>query len=263
MTTDGTSGPYLGKIIRSNGKHLELAADPNWEKDGREVAQPSWAGGAAYILAGTGAGQYKRTASYSGRSVTLDDEWNIAPDETSVVTITALQRHYLIVDNDFADATIAVQFFGVSIEHICAGNTSIRSGGFHSVGFCYAGGWQPCWFHLFLDNKIPDGNGVRGPWADAMPKGSHIGLLGTNPEGVTSPMNRGAVIRGNTMSSNANIEVDASWSDAIIEGNVSRNADSGIVLSGMKDILVGRNEFENVAEPVVETPAVSADPWAR
>lgn len=125
-------GAYLGKIARTDGTTLELMADPKW-------GNRNWAGAAVYTLDGRGAGQYRRLVSCSGRTVELEKPWKVPPDQSSLVSVTMLQRHYLIIGNDSQDATVAVQFYGISIEHICADNSCARAGGYHALGMNYHG----------------------------------------------------------------------------------------------------------------------------
>ncbi len=242
MTSDAGGGAYLGKIASARGATVVLAADADWQKR-------SWAGACLFILDGTGAGQYRRIKSAEGRTVNLDRPWTIAPDAKSLVSITMLQRHYLVVGNDFCDDTIAVQYYGVSIEHVTADNRCARGGGYHAMGMNYYG-WQPSWFQRFLNNRITEGNGLNGPLNEVVPLDSHVALLGSNPPNA-GPMNRGGIIRGNLLENNANIEINHSWRDVLVEGNTIRHADRGIIVQkGARDVLLRKNVMEDIAKPL-------------
>lgn len=243
MTSDAGGGAYLGKLAGAKDSTVELAADADWGKR-------NWAGAGLFILDGTGAGQYRRIKSAEGRTVVLDRPWLVAPDATSTVSITMLQRRYLVIGNDFSDCTIAVQYYGISIEHVTAENTCARGGGFHAMGINYYG-WQPSWYQRFLNNHITEGNGLVGPLNEQPPLDSHVALLGNNPPGVLGPMNRAGVIRGNRLDSNSNIQINNSWRDVLVEGNTIRQSDRGIIVDkGALDVLLRKNTMEGVGTPI-------------
>jgi hypothetical protein len=243
MTSDAGGGAYLGKLAGAEGNAVLLAADPDWQKR-------NWSGAGLFILDGAGAGQFRRIKSTDGRTVTLDRPWLVYPDANSLVSITMLQRHYLVIGIDFSDDTIAVQYYGISIEHITADNTCARGGGYHAMGINYYG-WQPSWYQRFLNNHITEGNGLNGPLNQLPPVDSHVALLGNNPPGATGPMNRAGVIRGNVLENNADIEVNESWRDVLIEGNTIRQADKGIVIQkGALDVLLRGNTMEGITTPL-------------
>ena len=243
MTSDAGGGAYLGKVAKAEGATLTLAADATF-------GDRPWLGAGLFILDGTGAGQYRRIKSTDGRIVTLDRPWLVPPDATSLISITMLQRHYVVIGNDFSDDTIAVQYYGISIEHITADNTCARGGGYHAMGINYYG-WQPSWYQRFLNNHVTEGNGLNGPLNELPPLDSHVALLGDNPPGATGPMNRGGVIRGNVLENNADIEVNNSWRDVLIEGNTIRQADKGIVIQkGAVGVLLRGNVMEGVTTPL-------------
>ena len=245
LTSDAGGGAYLGGVASSEGTTLTLAEEPNW---GRR----DWTGAAVFILGGRGAGQHRRITAFDGKRITLEAPWRVDPDESSEVSVTMLQRHYLIVGNRIEDATAAVQLYGVSIEHLIAENRAARAGGFHNLGLHYAGGFQPSWYVQFLDNAILEGNGLKGPLNEVPPKDSHISTFGMVAEGLRSPLTRGTVIRRNELLNNARIEVRGFCEDVLVEGNAVHEAEVGIsVEPGSKGVLVRANRFENVAEPTV------------
>jgi len=242
MTSDAGGGAYLGKIASAKGATVVLAADVDWQKR-------SWVGACLFILDGTGAGQYRQIKSVEGRTVNLDRPWLVVPDAESLVSITMLQRHYVVVGNEFSDDTIAVQYYGISIEHVTADNTCARGGGYHAMGINYYG-WQPSWFQRFLNNRITEGNGLNGPLNEAVPLDSHVALLGSNPPNA-GPMNRAGVIRGNVLENNANIEINNSWRDVLVEGNTIRHADRGLIVhKGARDVLLRKNVMEGITTPL-------------
>ncbi len=64
-------------------------------------------------------------------------------------------------------------------------------------------------------------------------------------------MNRGGIIRGNLLENNANIEINHSWRDVLVEGNTIRHADRGIIVQkGARDVLLRKNVMEDIAKPL-------------
>lgn len=177
------------------------------------------------------------------------------PDNTSVASITRAQQNYLLIGNDFSDASIAIQFYGISIGHIAAESTSARAGGFHLMGKEYFG-VQPSWYCQFLDNTITEGNGMTGPWNNVPPVESHISAWGRETlrgkviVEMTWPMARCAVIRGNRLQNNAHLELRGTLSDAVVENNTVENADLGLrVEEKVKWAVIRANRFVNVRKP--------------
>ncbi|HID55038.1 TPA: hypothetical protein EYP37_00800 [Candidatus Poribacteria bacterium] len=244
MTSDAGGGAYFGGVDSCDGVKLILSDEPNW--GGRD-----WKGAAVFILGGRGAGQFRRIVRYDGREIELDSEWDVEPDSSSEVSVTMLQRNYLIIGNEFKDATVAVQLYGISIGHIIARNRCIRAGGYHNIGMKYAGGYQPSWFVQFLDNEIIEGNGLKGPLNEYPPLDSHIATMGSEAPPCKSPLTRCTVIRGNRLQSNSRIEIRGLCEDVIVEGNSIENSDVGVQVDGRsKGILIRRNRFLNVAQPI-------------
>ncbi|HEY3396772.1 MAG TPA: glycosyl hydrolase family 28-related protein [Armatimonadota bacterium] len=242
MTSDAGGGCYLGLLAGVRDNVIQLAADP-------ETGGQDWRGAGVFLIDGMGAGQYRRVKTITGRTVTLDRPFLVDPDPATLVSITMLQQHYLLIGNDFADATIAVQYYGISIEHITAENTCARAGGYHAMGMNYYG-WQPSWFQRFLGNRITEGNGWLGPMNNDPATDSHIALLGSTPPNA-GPMNRGAVIRDNVLENNANINVNPSWRGILVENNTIRQSDQGIVVDqGVPELVLRGNKFEQVTTPL-------------
>ena len=253
MTSDAGGGVYAGKITAVQGKRITLAEAPQWGWDRK--------GAGVFILDGRGKGQYRQLISHGGRNIEVDRPWDIDPDESSHSSITALQRNYLIIGNDFRDATCAVQFYGTSIGHVVAENKSWRAGGFHNIGMNYAGGWQPSWFVQFLDNEIMEGNqGFNGPMNEFPPLESHVAALGNAYAPIGTAMNRFTVIRGNKLHNNARIEIGGACEDVIVDGNLVENADVGITIGGSGSyhggnpvgVLLHGNRFEKVHVPLAD-----------
>ena len=242
MTSDAGGGAYFGGVASASGPTLTLAEEPKW-------GARDWAGAAVFVLGGKGAGQYRRIVRTDGAKVEVEAPWAVPPDASSRVSATMLQRNYLLVGNSFEDATCAIQFYGISIHHIVAGNTSARAGGFHNIGMWYHG-YQPSWFCQLLDNKVLEGNGYVGPLNQFPPLGSHVASMGFSHAPCKDPLNRYSVLRRNVLASNARVELTGVLADALVEGNRVESSDAGIsVEGGVSGAWVRGNTFANVREP--------------
>ncbi len=256
MTSDAGGGAYYGRILAVDGPRLTLASDPT----GRPA---EWVGGTLFVLGGNGEGQYRRITAFSGRDVTLDRPFEVAPDKSSVVTISLLQRNYLFVGNSFEDAGIAIQLYGAAVGHIASGNVSNRTGGFHNFGMNYDG-VQPSWFVQWLDNRITDGNVYGGGHDQAVAVGeAHIGVYalppGIQPE---APVTLCGIVRRSVLEGNAHLGVGgtpespmASYpyvQEVVLEGNHVANAACGLLLSekGVEGLLQHSNRFTGVGTAV-------------
>jgi hypothetical protein len=244
MTSDAGGEVYFGKVASAEGTTLTLA----------EVPKPThreWIGAGIFVLAGRGAGQYRRVVGHDEATVEIDRRWDVSPDAHSDIGITMFQGHYLLVDNEFTD-TGAMQFYGTSIECIVAGNRGTRMQGFRGRGLWYHG-YQPSWYGQFLDNKILEGNYYH--WnsaAEAM-----LEIYGARRDPLDGPLSLGAVVRRNVLQSNAHIRIDGACRDAIVEGNHVAHADLGIFVSEKaQGVLVRNNQFDNVRHEMLDEEAL-------
>jgi hypothetical protein len=234
MTSDGPGGIYYGKIASVKGKVLTTATDltlPKWRKD--------WTGGAVFIMDGKGQGQYRQVVSIDGRDLTLESPWAVEPDDTSLISITIVSRNYLLIGNTFTDTGVALQMYGSSVGHIASNNTSERTGGYYCFGRNYRG-VQPCWYIMWLNNKIIDGTVyMAGPNSMERLGEAQIAIQGANPNVTPLPaMTIGIVARGNELMADAHIEVTAEGAfatfplvqDVVVEQNRVSNAKIGLII---------------------------------
>jgi Pectate lyase superfamily protein len=250
-SSDGGGGNHTGHIDSANGVQLVLSDEPRmiadiWYKE----AKP---GMGVYILDGRGAGQWRRVVGQQGLTVEIDRPWVVAPDCTSIVSISTFQGNYILVGNDYSDSTCAIQMFGISIGHVIARNTSARAGGFHVWGLCY-GSVQPSWYCQMVGNEIVEGNGILGPCNEAPAKDSHIAAMGPPIPGYNSPLVRCVVIRGNHLHNNSCIELIGAVCDAVVEHNTVENANVGInVETKVTGAVLRENRFVNVEWALIRT----------
>lgn len=191
-----------------------------------------WKGAGVFILGGKGMGQFSRIDHLDGDVVHLDHPWKVLPDESSVITITMLQQNYLFIDNEFSDAGVALQYYGTSINHVAAGNQSIRTAGFYNSGRWYRH-YQPSWYCQFFGNQILEGNVYRGGANNTLLSGeAFLGTLGLQKPPNTAPLALAAIHRRNHLHSNAHLQITGGGNpaapgtrDVIVENNVMENAE--------------------------------------
>jgi len=259
MTSDAGGEVYFGKIASGKGSdplsqggltpfrkgtRLTLAEEP-------KPTHREWIGAGVFVLAGRGAGQYRRVVGHDGTTIEIDRPWAVPPDAESDLGITMFQGHYLLVDNEFTD-TGAVQFYGTSIECVVAGNRGTRTQGFRGRGLWYHG-YQPSWFCRFLDNEILEGNYYHfNSAAEAM-----LEIYGARRPPLAGPLNVGAVVRGNHLHSGAHLRVDGACRDVVVEGNRVEKADMGVFVSEKtRGVLVRKNQFHDVRHEVLDEEAL-------
>lgn len=261
MTSDAGGGLYYGPIATVDGAVITLPVEP-------QPGRRDWTGAGVFVFAGKGWGQYRRVAAIQGATLTLDRPFDIAPDATSLIGVTMLQRHYLILANTFADAGIAVQFYGTSIDHVVAGNRCERAGGYQAIGKPY-GGYdkppeqnpchQPSWYCQFLDNTIAEGAIYRSGANNAILSGeSVIGIFGWPLKADWPwPYNVGAIVRGNRLENGARVSIGGSGHaapsvrDVVVEHNAIASADEGVRLDrATTGVALRANTFERVRQPI-------------
>ncbi|HEY3415977.1 MAG TPA: right-handed parallel beta-helix repeat-containing protein, partial [Armatimonadota bacterium] len=274
MTSDAGGGLYIGGIAGADATRVALLEDP---KPGKR----DWAGAAVFIHNGRGQGQYRRVKSIEGKVVTVDQPWAVPPDATSTVGITMLQRRYLLIDNEFTDTGVAIQFYGCSVEHMVVGNRCARAGGYVAIGKPY-GGYnlppeknpcqQPTWYCQFLDNRVLEGNNYRsGSNNSDLSADTVLAVYGWPATKEWKwPLARGATIRRNVLDNNARIVAGngdnpiAQVVDILVEGNRIANCGTGITVgASTAGIYLRNNRFDNVAVPfdgpVLEKAALAPD----
>lgn len=250
MTSDGPGGCYYGNV-RSSG------ADPTVLIGASDaMLKPDVCNGAGlFIVNGHGMGQFARINYVEGNILHLDRSLKVAVDESSIATVVPLQQKYLIIGNHFSDAGVAVQFFGSSLEHVVAGNTSERTGGFVNRGLNYYGrGLQPSWYTQFLDNHIMEGG---------LANDSVIQSWDSQKAPRVVPLVLATIIRGNILAGNSHINLKGGIAGApgvletVVEGNHIKNSEIGIVVDeGAQSIHLRNNYFQNVRQNISIKPDV-------
>lgn len=262
ITSDASGGLYYGPVVNCSGKSLTLAEPIN-------TSDKRWVGGGVYILSGKGMGQWRRMAAWDGTKIEVDRPWDIDPDATSKLTIVWALPQWLILNNRFTDVGISIQLYGSAQEHICAGNTTGRSAGFHNFGMDYHG-MQPSWYIQWLGNEITEGNAYNSGHDNYMLSGdAHLGVfaLPKNAE-IGDPLTYGCVVRGNHLRSNARIEIGGSdpynpsytkpvVQEVVVEKNEVTDSQVGIfVRRASSGVYLRDNKFTRVVEPLRDEVAM-------
>lgn len=265
ITSDASGEVYHGPLAGADADSVTLPAPP---KD----TSPRWLGAAVYVVSGKGEGQWRKVAGFDGARVKVEPPWDVTPDTSATVAITFLLRQWLILDNDFTDTGMAVQLYGAAVEHICAGNRSTRTAGYHNFGMDYSG-IQPSWFVQWLDNEILEGNVYSGDHDNWRLSGdAHIGVYGLIGPQWRLPIVLGTIIRRNHLHNNASIvlgtelptgkvtagrRADPLVTDVVAENNVIEHSNVGVYLfQTTRGVWLKGNEFDHVALQVWDEAAV-------
>jgi hypothetical protein len=149
-----------------------------------------------------------------------------------------MQQNYLIIDNQFEDTGVAAQTYGTALNHVIAGNRSVRTGGFYARAGIYFH-FQPGWQIQLLDNRIVEGNSYQaGPDREISSGEAVVAVQGIQPDNKPNrpPLLRAIVVRGNQLVQDSHIEVKGvspaspGIRDIIIEGNTISASRGGAVL---------------------------------
>jgi hypothetical protein len=132
-------------------------------------------GGAMVVVAGTGAGQYRRVVSWPGSMngtggvFEIDSPLTATLDATSVVEIMPMRGKNIFHKTHYADVG-AFQFYGLGVDNMVVGMTMERGGGFIAWGQTRAdpnhgafGFVNPNLMNEFVDNTVIEGCKSRPP----------------------------------------------------------------------------------------------------
>ena len=163
FTLDGHGMAYFGKVREVKAGSFVLAGK-TFLGDKAKGAMMDMHSAAAFIIDGTGAGQYRWVTSYEGNQITIDREWDLPPDETSLVSIGGFNGRHLFINNTAIDTGTLIQLYPPNCECILSGNRSIRASNINSLGklgkvkdsdFVRV---EHSWYNQFLDNHVVTGN---------------------------------------------------------------------------------------------------------
>ncbi|WP_141937901.1 glycosyl hydrolase family 28-related protein [Bradyrhizobium sp. UNPA324] len=245
MTSDGPGGCYYGRVAAISHDRRVITLVPPTSNVVQDLERCVGAG--MFVLGGRGIGQVRRIQSIEGQTIRIEDPLTAPLDSSSVISITTLQRNYLVVGNVFSDTGIAVQLFGSAVEHVIAENVSRRTGGFLSRGLLYRQ-FQPTWYNQFLNNRIEEGDSFR----DAI-----LAVWGSQKSPNAAPLSLATIIRSNVLAAGSHIEIRGYTKiapgvrDVIVEGNHIQKQDGAILVDeGAIGVLLRKNTTEPAREAV-------------
>ena len=125
----GTVRPYLGQVDSATMTTLTRAAGT----DEFPIGDNALTGSRVYINAGTGRGQFRIIASNTTDELTVTEEWNVIPDDTSQYIVFGIGENQ--TDGVFRDPTVAL-----SIGPSAGGIDDINGNGGNDVIFGGAAG---------------------------------------------------------------------------------------------------------------------------
>ncbi|MGD9897199.1 MAG: glycosyl hydrolase family 28-related protein [Candidatus Methylacidiphilaceae bacterium] len=247
IETAGYLPPLLSAVSRSSGKELVLAEKIPADCTGLE----------AQIVSGRGAGQVRTVVQAEGDRLTVDRDWDVAPDSTSQILLHQLQGNGVFFGNEAEDPNGL--FVGQSdlYDSVFDANTVRRSSGI----------WQSSGTFLqFLENVLDVAASYGEPPAGAPPLPAHgvLGVLagGELGERFASPFElaRGLVFRRNRLAFGHRIHVGPRAGanglaavvarDLVIDHNWIEHGAVGIELErGVRQAVISRNLFFDVAVP--------------
>lgn len=264
VTTDGPGGYYFGPAVTTAPDRLSLGENPS-DPSIKDLTGLDWlgVGAAVMVVDGRGAGSSARVAGFEKPSADAGGRWSVRLDRPlpvplengSLISIVKAQMNYLIVDNAFEDTGPAVQVFGTALDHVIAGNRSVRAMGFLATGLYYEA-LQPCWQVQLLDNRIVEGSVYRAmsDRKDLAYEAAVMvqGLQPTNTPG-RPPLVQAIIVRGNQLDEDAHIAVrgyvatSPGVRDVVVEGNVIGASRVGIAVdAGVAFHLVRRNSVGRI-----------------
>jgi len=246
LSLDGDGNAYFGTVV-AEGDRLYLNSDPDF-RDFAPTPHTDHRGAAAYVLDGTGAGQYRIVTGHRDREWVVDRAWDVPRDESSLVSIVPFRGRSIVVENRIEDAG-RLQLYGSAADVIVADNVTSRADGLLAWGMSAHGwGWHPVLRCQFINNTLTGGSGYGARiWGTAS-----IGVMTTdNNEKYAGPLARGMVVRGNVLNDRAFIALDGTLTDAVVEGNSIEAPPQGIRVGTKVTVVTARrNTFKDVREPL-------------
>ena len=264
ITYDDHMSGYIGGVISASGSEVTLESEPfiatetvkhsSWSKsvfesmlnrfNGRD---DEWHGATVYIVSGRGAGQHRNLMTVDGQKITVDRPWDIAPDETSFITIGAFNGYHIFDGNLIKDAGVGIQTYPPNTDTIVVNNILVRAGGINFMSrFAQTKDATVCeinWRSLAEGNVFEEGT-------------SGVIIGGSNDDGIwfTKYCTMGITVKNNTLKNGGVSVCQSGANGVVIEGNISTNpiSSSGLRLSLDTDVriptvnLIARRNIEGL-----------------
>ncbi len=247
VETAGYLPPLLSAVSRISGRDLFLV----------DKVAGDYAGLDAQIVSGRGAGQVRTVVQAQGDHLTVDRDWEVAPDATSQILLHQVQGNGIFFGNEAEDPNGLFVGEGDLYDSVFDANTVRRSSGI----------WESSGTFLqFLENvlDVAVSYGEPPPGAPPLPDHGILGVLagGEIGERFSSPFElvRGLVFRRNRLAFGHRIQVGSSPGasgpaaviarDLVIDHNWFEHGRVGIELErGVRQAVISRNLFFDVAVP--------------
>lgn len=209
------------------------------------------------ILSGLGAGQLREIVSVNGQSVTLDSEFDVPPDETSLCVANHTFRNWYFVDNTIINSG-SLQLYTAQCNTVVDGTKFVHSASIKAWGHYVYGTTANNWYSTFVNNDYSDCNyyHMNGWYMDpALPANSFMCAFGEGE--VTS--NICCTMKNNMLGDGAMAYIlggdcQNSISDAVITGNVFSDARCAVYVDGHAErLLIKNNKYENCAKKAIFT----------
>ncbi len=127
----------------------------------------------AVVVGGAGAGQMKRITANTFTHVSVESNWQVPLDSTSVIDLQVDKSQDIFYQNSFLNASVGVQLYSQAYENVIDENTGVNTGGSYCMGSDYP--WTVssqilrrfsyCYYNEWIDNSfdgnLPDSNSNR------------------------------------------------------------------------------------------------------
>ncbi len=252
--------PWLGHVGSGNGTTVRLV--------GSHLPPHAYHGLDLLVLAGSGAGEYRRISDNTEDSITVSAPWMVEPDRTSTVLAFQLPGRGIFYRNRAVDASGLFEIWGYLYDCTFDSNYVVRSQGMWGLS-----GWFIQWLNndLRVAATYHQGVGPAGDGPEKTPEGgAPYGLMGFVITGVFAsqpgafPYVRACVIRANRLSFGHRILLmlgyggrreKASFTatrDVIIDRNLIDHSSVGVELdANVADVLMHNNRFTEVTHPTL------------
>ncbi|MFQ6097579.1 MAG: glycosyl hydrolase family 28-related protein, partial [Armatimonadota bacterium] len=213
----------------------------------------------AFIVSGKGVGQVRVVTANDATKATVDPDWNIIPDETSMFCITRTFRGNMILRNMFADAGSCF-IWGRGFHNIFALNQLDDVGFLGAVGLSWRTDDRPnpCFFNEFNENwlnyRYARGGGagvISGNYRDAF------------APPLPGPLCYGTILRANKITGGGDAlkvalggrdqlkhEGTLAW-DTLFEGNELRQCKTGAsICARAEGTILRANSMQDVQTPL-------------
>lgn len=145
----------FGKVLAAEGTRmtLESAVPYDWGK--LQLGHGLSSDWHIVIVGGRGLGQYRRLTATKDNQVSVDRDWDILPDQSSLFSIILPNDHVIMYHNTARDCTKGFWFYGNVIDAVAADNVSDNAEGVFSNAYHTPDGtYSMIYFIRNVRNKV-------------------------------------------------------------------------------------------------------------